>query len=62
MKTNIEEKLKLFTDQHKIAVEELNKLTILVHKYEGAIEGMQILLKEIEEKSVKEVKEDKKTK
>lgn len=52
------EKLKKKIDQFKKdrdqAVEEWNKLNILIYKYNGAIEGLQIILNELDKESTED--------
>lgn len=48
-KESLEVKLKQFVENHKTASAELERYTILVRKYEGAIESIQLLLKELGE-------------
>jgi hypothetical protein len=56
---DIKEKLKQFTEQRDQAKLELEKIKILVYKYEGAVESLQILLDE-DTKKEEEKKKDKK--
>ena len=56
---NIKEKLKQFTEQRDQAKLELEKIKILVYKYEGAVESLQILVDE-DAKKEEEKKKDKK--
>jgi hypothetical protein len=46
---HLEEKLQKFTQEHAQATQELNRFSILVRKYEGAIETIQLLLNEMKE-------------
>jgi hypothetical protein len=46
----LEEKLKLFTDRYKKLSEQINEHIILSKKLEGAIEAINLLIKEIKEK------------
>lgn len=50
MKELLEAKMKVFIEQHKQAVIEANKYRELTKKLEGAIEAVQILIKEVDEK------------
>jgi hypothetical protein len=50
MKELLKAKEKVFIEQHKAAVIEISKLQQLAKKLEGAIEAVQMLIKEIDEK------------
>lgn len=59
-KQHLEEKLNTFVTQYNQTTQELNKYSVLQRKLEGAIETIQILLKEqetpeIEEKEVNSI-------
>jgi len=47
-KEKLEEKRALFIEEHKRVSNELNEKIIMAHKLEGAIEAVNILLKELE--------------
>ncbi len=48
-KKKLEEKVQQLTQERQMAMAEAEKFTILVHKYNGAIEAIELLIKEIKE-------------
>ena len=48
----LEQKIKLFDDQNKKLISEINSNMNLSKKLEGAIEAMQILIKELNDNAV----------
>jgi len=49
-KTYLEEKMKSFLEEYKKVTQIVNEQTVLMHKYAGAIEATNNLLKELTDK------------
>ena len=48
-KKHLEEKLALFKEEQKQALEQINQWSVIAARTEGAINSIQLLIKELEE-------------